>query len=236
VEGLPTIYDELAAQQRRDELIVAHLSLVRHLVGKIVVHLPPGVDLENLESAGVLGLVEAASTFDPDRAQFKTHAYTRIRGAILDELRRNCPLPQHVLTRVAKVREAYNRLPAPVAIDDLVAATGLSTEEVTDSLAAIRMTRMISLDASGKGMIGTRLDHPQPTPDAQMEQMEEAALLHEAIATLPQRERLAVTLYYLEDLRLKEIAKVLDLSESRVSRILNAALFTLGEYMRAKER
>jgi RNA polymerase sigma factor for flagellar operon FliA len=237
VETAATTYNELASRQRRDELILAHLPLVRHVAGKLAAQLPPGIDLENLESAGVLGLVEAANSYDPGRgSQFKTHAYTRIRGAILDELRRNCPLPQHVLQRVVQVREAYKRLPAPVSVDALAAATGLTTEDVADCLASIRMTRMVSWDASTERMVGTRLDERQPQPQASAEQSEEATLLHEAIGSLPERERIAVTLYYLEDLRLKEIGKVLELSESRVSRVLNAALFHLGETMRAREK
>ena len=91
-------YQRQADQQKRDELIVAHPApLVKHVIGRLVGGLPAGrEDVENLESAGVLGLVEAAAKYDPTRnAQFKTFAYMRVRGAILDELRRNSPLPQH---------------------------------------------------------------------------------------------------------------------------------------------
>ena len=235
VENSASVYSDMAARSRRDELILDHLPLVRHLAGKITAQLPEGVDIENLESAGVLGLVEAAGSFDPERgSQFKTYAYIRIRGAILDELRRNCLLPQNVLERVTLVRNAYKNLPAPVSVDDLVKATGLGADVVADCLAAIRMTKMISLSGPQERVIGTRLDDPQPSPDIQAEQSEEAALIHQALESLPERERLVVTLYYLEDLRLKEIGKVLELSESRVSRLLNMALFHLGESMRSR--
>ncbi len=224
-------YDAIAQKGRRDRLILEHLTLVRHLVGKLVAELPPGVDVENLESAGVLGLVEAAHHFDPERgAQFKTYAYTRIRGAVLDELRRNCPLPQQVLRQVARVRRAYDALPPPVTTQALAQATGLSEEEVADCLAAVRMTRLLSWEEHGEP-IGTRLDDPR-RPDLLAEKEEEKRLLVEALAALEERERLIVTLYYLEDLRLKEIGEVVHLSESRVSRLLSAALFHLGEYMR----
>lgn len=224
-------YDAVAQKERRDRLIVEHLSLVRHLVGKLSAELPPGVDVDNLESAGVLGLVEAAHRFDAERGiQFKTYAYTRIRGAILDELRRNCPLPQHMLQQVARVRRAYEELTAPVTSLALADATGLSESEVADCLAAIRMTRLLSWEEHGEP-IGTRLDDPR-RPDLLAEKEEQKRLLAEALASLDERERLIVTLYYLEDLRLKEIGEVLCLSESRVSRLLNAALFHLGEYMR----
>jgi RNA polymerase sigma factor for flagellar operon FliA len=224
-------YDAIAQKGRRDRLILEHLAMVRHLVGKMTAELPPGVDEDNLESAGVLGLVEAAHHFDPERGvQFKTYAYTRIRGAVYDELRRNCPLPQHMLQQVARIRKAYDELPPPVTAQALAVATGLSEEEVADSLAAIRMTRLLSWEDHAQP-IGTRLDDGG-RPDLLAEKEEQKRLLVEALAALDERERTIVTLYYLEDLRQKEIGEVLRLSESRVSRLLSAALFHLGEYMR----
>lgn len=227
-------YLDVARQSMRDQLILEHLPLVRHLVGKLTAELPSGVDVENLEAAGVLGLVEAATNYDPKReARFKTYAYLRVRGAILDELRRNCPLPQPILETLAKVRKAHRMLPPPVSVAALADATGLSEDEVADALAAARLTRMTSLSADSREW-ATRLDATGEEPGSQLEKAEEARLLDEAIAALPERERLTVTLYYREDLRLKEISAVLGLSESRVSRILNAALFHLGEYFRGR--
>jgi|SRR5579875_568796 RNA polymerase sigma factor for flagellar operon FliA len=231
MEQAKRAYDAVAQKEQRDQLIMEHLPLVRHLVGKMTAELPPGVDVDNLESAGVLGLVEAAHRFDSERGiQFKTYAYTRIRGAVFDELRRNCPLPQQMLQQTARVRQAYEELPPPVTIADLASVTGLSEAEVADCLAAIRMTRWLSWEEHGE-LIGTRLDDPD-RPDRLVEKEEQKRLLTEALGALTERERLIVTLYYLEDLRLKEIGEVLSLSESRVSRLLNAALFHLGEYMR----
>jgi len=228
VSNVMQAYCQVTQRNQRDELILNHLPLVRHVLGRLSAQLPPGIDLENLESAGVLGLVEAAANFDASKnAQFKTYAYIRIRGAILDELRRNCPLPQHMLEMAARVRAAHRQLPAPVTVEALAAATGLTTDEVADCLAAIRLTRMVSYPAE-RELGATRLD----APDAAMQEAELRQVLANAIDALPERERLVVTLYFREDLRLKEISRVLGLSESRVSRILNAALFNLGELMR----
>jgi RNA polymerase sigma factor for flagellar operon FliA len=224
-----------AEQTRRKELIESHLRLVRHILGRLVAQLPAGVDVENLESAGTLGLVEAASKFDPERGiKFETYAYTRIRGAILDELRRNCPLPQHMLERVARVRRAYETVPPGATPDALAAAAGLSEDELADCLAAMRLTRMASWDAGDT--LDARLAGRTESPDEQAERAEQKELLADAIEALPERARLVVTLYYMEDLRLKEIGDVLNLSESRVSRVLNAALFQMGEYIRARQR
>src|SRR5579864_5567074 len=140
----------MSAQNRRDELIMAHLPMIRHILSRLVAHLPPGIDVENLTSAGTLGLVEAANKFDPERGiKFETYAFSRIRGAVFDELRRNCPLPQHVLERLARVRKAYQDLPPPVSREAIADATGLTAEEIADCLKAMRMTRMISFEKLG---------------------------------------------------------------------------------------
>jgi RNA polymerase sigma factor for flagellar operon FliA len=225
-------YRDVSGQNRRDELILAHLPLVRHTLARLVAHLPPGVDVENLESAGVLGLVEAASKFDPERGvKFETFAAWRIRGAVFDELRRNCPLPQHLLEKLTRVRQAYKELRPPVTVEALAHATGLSEEEVADCLTAMRMTRMISWDNLAEP--GLALSPEDEKPDARAEREEQKQQLADAIGQLDERERLVVTLYYLEDLRLKEIGQLLGLSESRVSRLLQAALFRLGEFLRS---
>jgi RNA polymerase sigma factor for flagellar operon FliA len=225
-------YRQVAARNHWHHLVVGHLPLVRHILGKMAAQFPPGVDLENLESAGVFGLVEAASNFDAERkVPFKTYAYLRIRGAILDELRRNCPLPQQMLETVAKVRRAYRELPAPVSVEALAAATGLTTDAVADCLAAVRLTRMTSWGPEAEPL-ATRLDDTRPEAHLEFEETKE--VLKQALDALPERERTVVTLYFREDMRLREISTVLGLSESRVSRVLNGALFRLGEYLRAR--
>lgn len=227
-------YQRQADLRRRDELILSHLPLVKHVIGRLVGGLPPGVDVENLESAGVLGLVEAAGKFDPTRnAQFKTFAYMRVRGAILDELRRNSPLPQHMLERVALLRKAQRNLPPPVTVEALAGATGLSPDEVADALAAEKFGKTVSWDNSADGGEFGPASADAP-PDAAAERWEAVEQLAGAIEALPPKERLAVTLYYREELRLKEIAEVMKLSPSRISRLITKATFELGEMLRDK--
>jgi RNA polymerase sigma factor FliA len=225
-------YTQKSLEHQRQELILGHMGLVRHILGRLKARLPSSVDLENLEAAGVLGLVEAANRFEPGRGfRFDTFAFPRIRGAILDELRRNCPLPQSLLEKIAVVRKVYRTLPPPVTVESLVTATGLAHDEVVECLAAVKLTRIGSWDdlaaANDVVAVPTR-DQPQH----QAELSEQKRRLAQAIGRLGERERLAVTLYYLENLRLKEIGVLLELSESRVSRLLKAAMFELGEQMR----
>src|ERR1700692_4425617 len=112
------VYQQACAQAQREELILNNLSLVRHILGRLSARLPHGIDLDNLEAAGVLGLVEAANRYDPERGiRFKTFAYTRIRGAIYDELRRTCPWAKDLLERTAKVRNLLQSMAPPASIE-----------------------------------------------------------------------------------------------------------------------
>lgn len=225
-------YSRTAEQTARDELVVGHLWLVRHLIGKLAARLPSGVDVENLESAGVLGLVEAAQRFDATRGvDFRSFAALRVRGAIIDEARRNCPLPQEVMRRVSLVSKAHQRLPAPVTPDDLARETGLTRDEVLDALIALPFVNVHSLEQ----LEADPAEMARDPGESAMEREEQKQLLADAIAALPDRERLVVTLYYMEDLRLKEIGEVLNLSESRVSRLLASAQHQLREFVSAND-
>lgn len=221
-------YSVTVSQSARDELILNHLWLVRHLVGKLAARLPPGVDVDNLESAGLLGLVEAAQRFDTSRGvDFKAFAALRIRGAMIDEARRNSPLPQELLQYVKLVSRAQERLTPPITIEALAGETGLSEDQVLDALAAIPLTQVKSFDPAADELSQITED----VSSSAMEREDEWRLLADAISSLPERERLIVTMYYKEDLRLKEIGEILGLSESRVSRLLTAAQFQLREYV-----
>jgi RNA polymerase sigma factor for flagellar operon FliA len=224
-------YSVTATQSARDELILNHLWLVRHLVGKLAARVPPGVDIDNLESAGLLGLVEAAQRFDANRGvDFKAFAAVRIRGAIIDEARRNSPLPQELLQQVKLVSKAQEQLAPPITIEALASATGLTVDQVLDALTAIPLTQVQSLDPTADELSRITAD----AAATELEREDDRRLLADAIAALPERERLIVTLYYKEDLRLKEIGEMLGLSESRVSRLLTAAQFQLREYLLAR--
>src|SRR5262249_15477950 len=154
--------------------------------------------------------------------------YPRIRGAVLDELRRNCPIPQHKLEQAARVRRAAEELDTAASIHQLAEKSGLSPDQVSDSLAALRLTRILSLDRFGSLQDIGIFDHRE-FPDMHAEKQERKHLLTEAIEALPEKQRLVVTLYYMENLRLREIGVILHLSESRVSRVLSAGVFAIGQ-------
>lgn len=215
-------YQNVNQKALRDQLVVDHLEYVRQVLGRMLAGLPQFVDIENLEAAGILGLVEAASQFDPQRGVvFRTFAYHRIRGAILDELRRNCPLPQDVLQRWAALRAAWERLGENATPATVAAACGLTEEEVENCMATVRLTQPEAWhDELSEWKRGGR-DLSDPVDSLNDE--EERRLLADAIEQLPERLRIVLSLYYTEELRLQEIGEVLGLSESRVSRLLARA-------------
>jgi RNA polymerase sigma factor for flagellar operon FliA len=226
-------YHKVCKMDLRDRLILEHLYFVRHILGKMLGGLPDSVDNDNLESAGILGLVEAAGQFDPTRGiAFTTYAYQRIRGAILDELRRNCPVPQAVLQNWTLIREASVHMDPPLTAEKLAERSGLTVEDVDDCIAAMRLTRPENwADELGELPVP---GHREAEVDADSRRAEEKKLLADAIEELPEKMRLAITMYYLEDMRMKEIGKVLNLSESRVSRLVNAGELQLKSIVKRR--
>lgn len=220
-------------EKMRERLILDHLVYVRRILSKLVAGLPGHVDRDGLESAGVVGLVEAANSYDPTRGvPFKTFSFPRIRGAILDELRRNSPLSQKMLQTVAQVRAAWERLEPPVMPEDLARESGLGLDQVESALEAMRFTAPQDWNDLYCTVHSTwRRDAADPS--ARMELDESRQVLAACILRLPERERLVITMYYADELRLAEIGAVLGISESYTSRLLAAAEFRLKELVRA---
>ena len=225
-------YSEVSLRHARDELILAHVEFARHVVRRTVANLPGGTDLENLESAGMLGLVEASQRFDESRGiDFRSFAYPRVRGAVLDELRRNSPLSKQMIEKVTKVRRACEVLEPPVTPDAIAQFCDLKTSEVEDCLLAMQMTRSESYEESAiKGVRRQSVGEPIDL----LELNETQHQLADCIELLPEQERIVLTLYHLEDLRLREVGEVLGLSESRISRVLAKAEFQLAQLINAR--
>lgn len=226
MEAAVRAYQNVTQKEFRDTLVVEHLDCVRHILGRLSAGLPRSVDFENLEAAGILGLVEAAHQFDPGRGvEFRTYATHRVRGAILDELRRNCPLPQQTLQQWARIRTAWQQVGHQVPPAVIAEKAGLTEEELEECLAAVRLTQ----PEAWHDELRVRRDSRQ-TPDDPSQRLDEAEqqrLLANAIEQLPERLRIVLSLYYVENLRLAEIAAVLGLSESRCSRLLAKAQLQL---------
>jgi len=222
--------------------ILDHLPLVRHVVAKVVGAAGAGGDVDDLISAGTVGLVKAARSYDPTRdSEFKTYAYIRIRGAVLDELRGRSGLPARLRTQMRRVRKAYEAHLAergcPPGDEELAARLGIGLDQLYRTLQEARRRHVLSIHAPDEQepALGAFLPPDGgPGPADQAERREMLAAVAEAIGTLPERDRLVVLLYYERDLTMKEVAAALEVTESRVSQIHASALFKLSMAVRSR--
>jgi len=228
----------------RDETIQSLLYLVQHIAGRLVAKLPSHVAKEDLISAGVVGLIDAVDRYDATKGcSLKTYASLRIRGAMVDELRSQDWVPRTV-HRDEKIYEAaaeklgqkHGREATPEEIRIELGMTPQAFEqfsERTQSIVSFSLNEACS-DEDGnsidRGEIMANLS--APTAFDEILRAEDRALLHEELNRLPKNEKLVLCLYYIEDLRLKEIAQILKVSESRVSQIHTEALRRLTTAMR----
>jgi RNA polymerase sigma factor for flagellar operon FliA len=234
-------YAQQSRQAREEQWILQYLPLVRHVVSKVTAKLACKRDMEDLISAGTLGLVKAAKAFDPSQeAAFKTYAYIRIRGAVLDELRGRTFAPSGMHARVRAAREAYEQCTAelgrPPADEELAARLGASLDELYRLFQDMRRQHFLSihgLSDEEPALMGPFVPADEdPSPDAQAEKKETLERLVRAIRELPERDRIVILLYYERDLTMKEAAEVLEVTESRVSQLHASALFKLAMKLR----
>jgi RNA polymerase sigma factor for flagellar operon FliA len=225
----------------RDRLILMYAPIVKYVAGRLGSGLPAHVDEGDLVSYGLLGLISAIERYDPDRdVKFETYAIARIKGAILDELRALDWVPRSVRSRARQIERAMSELEAKLgrapSDEELATKVGISVDELEESLTDISRSSIAALDelwtisgSSGDqvSLIDTIEDTSGPEPQAALAQTELREALGEAIARLPEREKLVVTLYYYEELTLREIGEVLGVTESRVSQLHTKAILRL---------
>lgn len=231
------------SREKRNALVLKHLPLVKHVLGRLTLRLPKHVDREELLEAGTIGLLDAAERFDRSRdVQFSTYAVSRIRGAMLDALRSKDWLPRTTRNDITALEEARSALEhensRPPTQEELSERTGVSESRLAGLAHASEKSFFQSLDSATDDTIGghyemafSRQDpHAHPAENAMLE--EEKVHLANAIRRLPESERLVISLYYFETLRLHDIAKALNVSDSRVCQIHRAALNRLGRLMK----
>ncbi|MDB4756287.1 sigma-70 family RNA polymerase sigma factor [Mariniblastus sp.] len=223
-------YKANQAEQDREQLILDNMQFAQKILSSMTPHLPVGVEKENLYSAALLGLTEAAHKFDETRgATFPTFAYPRIRGAIVDELRKNSQLPQKVLRNIRLIREAIEQIAPPATPISIAEATGLTEDQVEESLCAMKVNSPENWDEIGGLSYGT-----SENPAVHAENKEILAEMADCIELLPDREKTILIMYHLESMLLKEIGAVFHISESRASRILTRAELRLRQLLELK--
>ena len=233
-------YRKTGDQALRDRLILTYAPLVKFVAGRVGASLPAHVDEQDLVSYGLLGLIGAIERFDPGREiKFETFAMARIRGAIIDELRSLDWVPRSVRTRARQIERAIavleKELMRAPTDEEIAKKLGVTHDELEESLHEISRSSIAALDElwspSGTGdqiaLIDTIEDESGPDPEASLELTEIKEALAESISELPEREKLVVTLYYYEELTLREIGEVLGVTESRVSQLHTKAILRL---------
>jgi RNA polymerase sigma factor for flagellar operon FliA len=224
----------------RDRLILTYAPLVKYVAGRLGSGLPAHVDEGDLVSYGLLGLIGAIERYDPDRdIKFETYAISRIKGAIIDELRALDWVPRSVRARAREIERSIGELEAKLGRaptdEEIAGKIGISVDELEESLTDISRSSIAALDelwsVSGEGdqvsLLDTIEDETGPRPEAALDETEMREALADAISRLPEREKLVVTLYYYEELTLREIGEVLGVTESRVSQLHTKAILRL---------
>lgn len=221
-------------EEERETLVLEHVPLLKHIVGRMCFDVPGGFDRDDLYSIGMIGLVAAADSWERDRGlKFSTFAYPKIRGAILDELRKQDFLPRGRREKVRQLDAAVERLEqeggAPPEPEALAAELGVDLEAVDEVLLSAASASQVSLDEGPSEALSMLLSDPtcdDPVESAEWNEMK--LLLTDAIEELPEQEKTVIALYYGEELYLKEIGSVLGVTESRASQIHSRAIYRLN--------
>jgi len=235
-------YIETKSKTAKDKLLVEYAPLVKYTAHRMAYNLPSSVQLDDLISSGVMGLIKAVEAFDPGRdVKFETFATHKIRGAILDELRALDWVPRSIRQKSRALQRTYAKLENDLGrmpYDDEVATSlNISIKEFEEMLSDVTPTTILSLEEARDDKDGGEskqlrivdiIEDPQGTnPLKELGYEETKRILKESIMALPEKERLVIALYHYEELTLKEIGEVLSISESRVSQIHSKAIIKL---------
>jgi RNA polymerase sigma factor for flagellar operon FliA len=229
-----------------DELVKEHLPLVKSVVGKLAMTLPTHVNQEDLYSAGLVGLLSAIRNYDPTSgASFGSYARLRIRGSIIDELRSLDWVPRSVHAKARKVRTAIEKVEQVVGRvpteREVATELGLQIGEYRTLLDQVRPTTFVSIDAvnthdDNNTKLGDAIpDERVKGPDDSAHRSELVELVHAQLEELPEMQRKVLALYYFEDLRLREIAEVFGVTESRICQIHSQAILSIRNYVQRND-
>lgn len=239
-----TDYRSIMDQETKDKVIVEYAPLIKYIAQKIASRLPANIELDDLISCGVIGLMDAIEKFDPTRDnKFKTYAEFRIRGSILDELRAQDWVPRSIREKAKLVERTYARLESdlgrPASDEEMCKALECTQDEFHDLLNKAKSVSLLNIDDSAsfnrgdkKLMAGLMEDSRSNNPFTAVSYKNQRDKIKEGIKGLPEKQRLVLSLYYYEDLNLKEIGSVLDVTESRVSQLHTQAIMKLRGKLR----
>lgn len=243
MDGIKT-YQSVEKNKSLESIIAENSILVKKIAHHLLARLPSHIVLDDLIQSGTVGLIEAAYNYDPTKgASFSTYAGIRIRGAILDEIRKGDWAPRSVHQNSRRISQAIAEiephLGREASSQEIAQYMGVSLETLNNMLNDTHSSRIISFEELGitHDVIGDGTYASAKSPESLVEVSERKRNLALLVKDLPEKERLVIALYYDEELNLKEIGKIINVSESRVSQILSAALHRLeARYSQSKEK
>ena len=235
-----TYFSDKTNKVIRDKLIVQYIYLTRYVVGRVKVNLPPSFSIEDIASYGVEGLIDAIEKYTVDKgARFETYALMRIRGNIIDKIRAQDFIPRSARRKIKEIKNTTEDLRMKLGrmptTNEVANALGIEKEKVDEILS--EDASIFSLhDKKGTAedsveIIDTIQDENKLTPEEQMEEKDVKKELHNALKRLPERERMIMVLYYHENMTLKEIGEMIDVSESRVCQLHAQAIMKLRKIL-----
>jgi len=228
-----SLYEQV--DNRHESLIMDHMAMVRRVAIHLKARIPPFMELDELIQVGMVGLIEAARSFDPTRGHgFENYALSRVRGAILDEVRRQSFLPRSAVAFNKNENEAVHALGAELGRTptqaELAEFMGKDLEDFQRERGQAKRFETFSMEVVNDEVMSMPADAMQQ-PEVMVEEAQFMQAVVQAIEHLPERERLVMSLYYVEELNLKEIGEVLGVSESRVSQILSTVVKKLRQQL-----
>lgn len=227
----------------REQIVQKYIPLVKYIASRVIIGKSKYVEYDDLVGYGMIGLMDAINKFDESRGmQFSTYASIRIKGAMIDEIRKNSPISKGAIDKLNKYNEAIEQLQTKLLRDpsteEVAAALDISTSDVSDIESYINYISVISLDDilfSDDDEIKlkeTIEDKKSPSPEKSLEEKEELEYLSKAIESLNEKDKTILSLYYYEGFTLKEIGKVLEVSESRVCQLHSRAIVHLRKALK----
>jgi RNA polymerase sigma factor FliA len=235
---------EISAELK-ERLVLEHAPLIRYIVNRIAVRLPSHIDLDDLHNTGVIGLMDAIDKYDPDKnCKFKTYAEFRIKGAILDQLRSLDWVPRSIRQKSRRLEQAYaeveQRLGRSATNSEIAESLGIELEEFHYLVDQVRGISMVNLDELRSGADSDQAaygdifeDVKAENPFLSLKSRELRQAVADCISSIPEKERLVISLYYYEDLNMKEIGSILGITESRVCQIHTKAVARLRAKLRS---
>ena len=235
-------YKEENDHDAREQLIIEYLDLVKYQAGRINIYVPDRIELEDLESYGIIGLIDAIEKFDPKRGyKFNSYAQLRIKGEIIDQLRKLDWLPHSLRQKAKKIKsktkELESRLKRTPTVDEIASELDLSKKQINNILKKLKESQWVSIysELNGKSLIDWLPSSKSNKPNEILDKKNAIKVLKNAIEKLDEKQKLIISLIYYEELTQKEVAEIMDLSPARISQIHKKTVYRLRGYLARKK-